>query len=468
MEKFKNWSLFTEKNNLIKAGNRKLQTLLLLLLLIITTLQTFSATYYVNSKNGSDANKGTEASPWKTLDPLNSLIFKPGDHIFFARGSNFTGGFTVNGYGSESLPVTFSAYGKGPSPVFINFDYNNLNGNVIQVRANFVIIDDLKFAHTSGCSLKNPVKAEDYWNNEELRTRIDKKVLLVGAVYQSSEVKNLTIKNCEFEDCPIAINLNGMENLVDSNFIHDCNRFLWEPLWGPIALLISNANNEISNNRCINYKREGGTFGADGGFIELDSRYYGGNIYDVSIHHNFSQANEGFIEITNSGENLNISYNVSDDYQQFAFFWAGDSSRIENNTIIRTKPANSRVNVVFTFKNSGYIIRNNIFILSDSLQVFAGGAYDAKNFNQLHENNLYYVPSGNTFHPVGQPLGKGELITDPEFRNFEKSDFRLRPNSAAIDAGQDIGYKLDFLHNPVPSGKKADIGAFEYIKNNDN
>ena len=168
------------------------------------------------------------------------------------------------------------------------------------------------------------------------------------------------------------------------------------------------------------------------------------------------------MEITNSGKNLNISYNISDDYQQFVLFWSGDSSLIANNTVIRTRPANSGVNVVFTFKNSGYIIKNNIFILSDSLQVFAGGAYDARNFNQLHGNNLYYRISANTYDPVGQPLGEGEIIADPFFRDYEKSDFRLRIHSAAIDAGQDLGFKKDFLHKPVPSGKVVDIGAFEF------
>ncbi|HZK95555.1 MAG TPA: choice-of-anchor Q domain-containing protein [Prolixibacteraceae bacterium] len=456
------------KNNSIQSGKRSLQSLLILLLLFINNFQALSSSYYVNSNNGSDINTGSENSAWKTLKPLNSMLFKPGDQVLFACTSNFTGGFTINGTGSDSHPIIFSIYGSGPAPVFTNPDYNNLNGNVIQVRASYVIINGLKFVHTASCTLNDPVIVEDYWKNEEIRTRIDKKVLSVGAVYQTTEAKSLTVKNCEFEDCPIAIYLNGKDNLADSNFIHDCNRVLWDPLWGPIAIVIANSNTEISNNKCINYKREGGTFGADGGFIELDSRYSGGDIHDIYIHHNFSQANEGFIEITNSGSNLNISYNISDDYQQFAFFWEGNNSRIENNTIIRTRPANSGVNVVFTFKNDGYVVRNNIFVLADSLQVFAGGAYDAKNFNQLHENNLYFVPSGKTNNPIGQPAGEGEIIGNPLFRNFKKSDFRLRSKSPAIDAGQDLGYKLDFSKKPVPSGNSADIGAFEYIKTNDN
>ncbi len=450
------------KNNSFQFVKGRLQTLLISLLLIITNFQSFSAEYYINSNTGSDTNAGSEDFPWETLKSLNNLHFKPGDQVFFARGSNFSGGFIVSDSGKENLPITFTAYGQGTAPKFTNPDFNHLNGNVIRVNGDYIHINGLKFAHTTACTLNDPVSAEVYWKNEEIRTRIDRKVLSTGAIYQSKEASHLTIKNCEFEDCPIAIFINGENNLIDSNNIHDCNRALWDPLWGPIAIVIANAHNEISYNKCTNYKLLEGTFGADGGFIELDSRYNGTDIHDIAVHHNYSQANEGFIEVTNSGKNLNISYNLSDDYQQFAFLWAGDSSVIDNNTVIRTRPANSSVNVVFTFKNSGYKVRNNIFVLSDSLQVFAGGAYDARNFNQLHENNLYYRPSGGIIDPVGSQLGKRELIGDPKFRNINKSDFRLQPESMAIDAGQELGYQLDFIKKRVPSNGKPDIGAFEY------
>lgn len=439
---------------------------LILILGILVSVGTsgFSRDYYVNSNSGGDANDGSQKAPWKTLKLISTTTFKPGDKVLFAKGSSFSGGFAVNNSGTSQQPITFTTYGSGAAPVFTNPDYNVLNGNVIQVHGKYIIIDDLHFANTASCTYSEPAKAEEYWKNEELRTRIDKKVLSVGAVYQVEQSSYLTIQHCEFEDCPIAVYINGQHNTITNNYFHDCNRILWDPLWGPIALVIANSYNEVSFNKCSNYKREGGTFGADGGFIEFDSRYYGGPIHHVNIHHNYSTGNEGFLEITNSGKHLNISYNVSDDYQQFIFFWAGDSSRIENNTVIRTKPANSSVNVVFTFKNSGYIVRNNIFVLADTVQVFAGGAYDARNFNQLHENNIYYVVDNSTSDPVGKPLGKGEIVADPKLVDWKNNNFHLQANSPAIDAGQSLGYRQDFDKKPVPAGKKPDIGAFEFIR----
>lgn len=437
-----------------------------LLLVTGSSEQLYAKDYYLDSKKGSDENSGAKISPWKSLSPLSTLTFKAGDRIFFAKGSSFSGGFTVQQSGTQAQPIAFASYGNGAPPLFTNPDYSVLNGNVIQVHGSFVSISGLHFAHTANCSYTEPVKAEEYWKNEALRIRIDKKVLLVGAIYQSEEAGNLTVSDCEFEDCPIAIYVNGQHNKIVRNFFHDCNRVLWDPLWGPIAVVIANAFNEVAYNKCINYKREGGTFGADGGFIELDSRYYGGPIHDVSVHHNESIANEGFMEITNSGSHLNISYNLSDDYQQFIFFWEGDSSEVNNNTVIRTRPANSSVNVVFTFKHSGYVIRNNIFVVADSMQVFAGGAYEARNFNQQHENNLYYVAGKGTVDPVGQPLGTGEKIADPQFVNLEKGNYRLTAASPAIDAAQDLGERKDFDGKPVPNGKGPDMGAFEYRQTN--
>ena len=422
----------------------------------------YAKQYYLNSKAGSDKNTGSEASPWRTLRRLEKLSFTAGDSILFARGTSYAGGFVVQGSGIAGKPITITAYGIGGAPEFTNPAYKNLNGNVIQVWADHVVVDGLRFVNVANCSLEETVKAEEYWKNEGLRTRIDKQVLFVGAVFQNSEASYLTVKNCDFDNCPIAVNITGRHNLITRNNFHDCNRVLWEPLWGPLAVVIANAYNEVSYNKCTNYIYEGGTFGADGGFIELDSRYYGGPIHDVKIHHNYSEGNEGFLEVTNSGSLLDITYNVSNDYQNFIFFWAGDSSRVENNTVIRTKPANSSVNVVFTFKNSGYIIRNNIFVLANGLKVFAGGAYDAKNFEQLHENNLYHVIDDSYSDPVGQPMGTGEQTAPPNFVNFKSNDFRLKPNSPAVDAGQNLGYSKDFNDFSVPFGRKVDIGAHEY------
>jgi len=52
--------------------------------------------------------------------------------VFFARSSNFKGGFVITSSGKPGKPIVFTAYGNGPTPIFTNPNYDNLNGNAIQ------------------------------------------------------------------------------------------------------------------------------------------------------------------------------------------------------------------------------------------------------------------------------------------------------------------------------------------------
>lgn len=77
--------------------------------------------YYVDSKSGSDANDGlTEDTPWKSLDKLNALQFKPGTQILFKRGSVWNGQFRPSGSGTSENPIIVGAYGEEESRPIIN------------------------------------------------------------------------------------------------------------------------------------------------------------------------------------------------------------------------------------------------------------------------------------------------------------------------------------------------------------
>jgi len=439
-----------------------MKTLRLLVLTIILTVPIviFSQTelnasrqtaFYVAS-HGNDNNPGTKILPWKTLKPLNRHTFVPGDTIYFARGSNFRGGLLINSSGTPDKPIVFTAYGRGPAPNFTNLNPDILNGNMIQIKGSYIVVNGLYFHDGI------PVDAK-----KDLRVRGE-----AGAILIAPGAEHNIIKNCEIENCPMGIQVIGQYNLITHNYIHDCNIFLDFPMWGPIGIMVANSNNEISYNRITNYKAIGGAFGADGGAIEIDDQKYAkDNIY---VHHNYSVGNEGFLEITKgaSTNNIQVSYNVSDDYQEFIFFWAGTNCVVENNTVLCLKPRNSRVRVVFSFANKGEVtVRNNIFVLANGLQVFGGDSvYTATKWNQPHYNNLYYVVDGTKIDPCGIPLGKGDIIADPLFIDLQNRDLHLQAGSPAVDAGVDVGQSLDFDNKPVPGGKVPDIGAFEFQDEN--
>src|SRR6185295_2713716 len=77
----------------------------------------FATNYYL-SNNGSDSNSGTSPSDaWQTIDQLNSILYQPGDSIFFECGSIFRGEIVVTSGGNDAAKIYFGKYGSGNLPV---------------------------------------------------------------------------------------------------------------------------------------------------------------------------------------------------------------------------------------------------------------------------------------------------------------------------------------------------------------
>ncbi len=98
----------------------KIFTFLILALLVNTA---FASTYYISSVSGDDSRSSSQAqnpaTPWKTLSKLNSYFssLNPGDIVLLKRGEVFYGSIRVNRSGTESQPITISAYGSGAKPI---------------------------------------------------------------------------------------------------------------------------------------------------------------------------------------------------------------------------------------------------------------------------------------------------------------------------------------------------------------
>lgn len=407
-----------------------------------------SGMFYVNSVHGSDSNPGTKALPWKTLKPVNDHSFAPGDAVYFARRSSFSGGLLISSTGTAAKPITFTSYGRGPAPRFTNPDFSILNGNAIQIRGSYIVIDDLYF---HDCATAPPGTSR--------RSQI------VGAVFITPEAHHNIVKNCEITMSPMCIHIYGQYNLITHNYIHDV--FFDIPGWWSVGIMICNSNNEISYNlitNCFSPNERWG--GGDGGAMEIDDKEYPKvNIY---IHHNRSYGNQGFLETVGVAEsvedNIVVSYNVSDDYQWFIGCGNCTNFRVENNTVIRVLN-NGSWNGVFRCgrPDAAASFRNNIFVVANGCKVFEGRDNGIE--PQKHDHNLYFsldkIPAEE---PQGRGvlLGQGEMITDPLFVDFKNRDLHLKAGSPAIDTGINHGYTLDFDNNPVPVGARPDIGAYEY------
>ncbi|MBR2339034.1 MAG: right-handed parallel beta-helix repeat-containing protein [Clostridia bacterium] len=129
------------------------------------------ATFYVDSKSGSDNNDGK--SPEKALKSLYAVsqrYFQPGDKLLFKRGCTFSGSLTINGSGAQGNEIIVGSYGTGNLPVL-----KGRKGTAVTVKAVHIVIQDLAITNPNGtCGL-----------------------YLLAPV--TGAAKNITVKNCEFD-----------------------------------------------------------------------------------------------------------------------------------------------------------------------------------------------------------------------------------------------------------------------------
>lgn len=427
--------------------------------------------YYLNSIRGSDSNPGTEGSPWKTLENLEHRSFLPGDRIFFARGSSFTGGFAISSSGTSEDPIVITAYGTGPAPLFTNLSWSVLHGNAIQLNGSYIVVESLRF---SGGATGPPSLSSSH---------------LAGAIYITLGAAHDTVRDCEITRWPFPIHVYGQDNLITHNYIHDLMS-LPSRGWWAVGIVIANSNNRASYNRIVNCRQKSGAFGFDGGAFELDDRRYPKD--NITIDHNVSLNNQGFLEIVEgsaSVKSLLIAYNVSDDYQQFLRLSSTEiwNARVVNNTVIFTRQsvlipsvfdlswftsygnmASGHMIPVFVGSGSGCGARDPGKVLRYENNIFyLGGNYMVSPYCDFpHDHNVYYRPEDRVDRAwailgADAEPGTGDEIANPEFVNVGQEDFHLRPGSPAIHAGVKLGFSRDADGRPVPANS-PDAGAFQH------
>ncbi len=356
--------------------------------------------YYVDSSVGNDDWSGSKDHPWKSLGKASTATLQPGDTLFFARGSSFTGGIEIKDSGDAQHPIVLTSYGEGVMPKFSNPDPTLLNGNAIRLSGNHIVLDGLYFHDCAPAAPK--ASYTDVWDVGAVR-------IMLGANY-------CTVQNSEFSNCPKGIQSTGEHILIRGNYLHSASsRPLSPPDWGPIGIHIGNSNHEISNNVISDYYFIGGSFGADGGAIEIDD---GRNPKkNIHIHHNYTYANMGFLEVSwfadiakTETHDLRISNNLSDDFQDFVMLWAPTHDTvIEHNTIIRTRQVqNDIVPSVFICDYGGNIIRHNLVITDAHTQVYTG----KKEYFQTnqHTHNVYLSADGSRLN-IGTELHPTEKMS---------------------------------------------------------
>lgn len=81
--------------------------------------QTSGSHFYIDCRAAANGSGKSPASPWNTLDSVDSPTFGPGDTIALRRGTTCHGVLTPHGSGSARAPIRLTAYGQGPRPRII-------------------------------------------------------------------------------------------------------------------------------------------------------------------------------------------------------------------------------------------------------------------------------------------------------------------------------------------------------------
>ncbi|WP_223694074.1 choice-of-anchor Q domain-containing protein [Leifsonia poae] len=409
--------------------------------------------YYVDSTSGSDINSGTSpALAWKSLARVGSGTFVPGDVVAFERGETFTGSATISSAGTAAAPIAFTAYGDGAQPILTNPGQWNmlvLDAPYLQV-SNLAFTNGAVFDNADGKGISGP------------------KYELSGAVAITANGSNSLVQDSTFSDVGVGVKTYGANSRVDHNTFQNL-RIAYRGLdsgsqtsYGALGVSVDNSGVQVTSNDFINCRSTDSPYGADGGAVEIEGFLFDKN--DITISHNYSRGSQGFLEVTEThSSNVTLSYNVSDDYQQFI---AWDTTTTPsgylalNNTVVRTHDS-SRLIDQYYYRQAGpapsaswLTLRNNIFSVTGAWLSF---------FDFPRDHNLYTSTVGigaDSAHRYA--LGVGDLVGSPAFTDLANHDLSLTATSAAIDNGAASASSTDLLGNPVLVGLATDMGAMEW------
>lgn len=533
----------------------KKQSIIYILLLVCVGAFSQNRTYYI-SHTGNDSNDGlSTATSWLTLSPINTMDFKPGDKILLEAGQSFAGTiqFDANDAGTSINPVTVSTWGTGAATVnAINtagIYLNNAGG--IQIK-NLVIQGDGSNHDGIDVFITQTIADIQSISIDSVEVSgFGGRGCLIGAYGTDKGINHLTVQHSSFHDNVIA----GLETFGDwpsfSNtdftisyckFYNNFGQLMPTSKATGSGIVVSGVDGgvveycEAYNNGTNNRSTGGGPVGIwaydakniviqyceshhnkagltkDGGGFDLD----GGSQY-CTIQYCYSHDNEGygfaFVEYGSPNEftgNI-IRYNISqgdgrkNSYGAIALYAVDASHQVKNSEIYNNTlyiDSNNIINGtpsavdILTQNYQGVIIRNNIFYVTDGVDMInsetnlatseiyfeANNYYSASSQYSFLWNGNHYISfddwktyatgqetnSGVSLGIVQNPLlmnaGSGNTVSPADGGSFHSLfGYTLNSFSPLVDRAittANMGTH-DFFGNELPASSNYDIGASE-------
>ncbi len=474
----------------------------LLLVFLLLSGICFGQTNYYVSTTGNNANSGSLASPWKTIQyalnqlPANSILnVFPGTYT--EKISIPISNITLKNH-SVTLPVIDATGLTGQDAIIAITNKSNVTidglelQNNIRLDAQGILIDGSGANNTiKNCKIhdihfsSNPIAAVSSSKNAQ--------GIIVYGTSGTTAITNLKIQNNELYNCRLGYsegiavngNVDGFE--ISNNNVHDLTNIGIDIIGheGTAPANDQARNGLVKNNiahHCVSaYASSGGIY-IDGGkniIVENNTSYHNGYGIEVGCE-NKGKTTDAII----------IRNNVFYDNQICAvalggFAYPGGSgkvinSSIKNNTCYFNDYSKSGNGELYLSYSENSVIENNIFYttVKNSL-AYAELTQPGLIFNY----NTIYCPGGTTNLSVdwngnsytgytafvtGTSTNTNSVFDNPQFTtaNITNPDFHLLTNSPSKNAGNPsyvvANGETDFYNQLRIEGGRIDMGADEF------
>ncbi|MCP4748542.1 MAG: DUF1565 domain-containing protein [Desulfobacteraceae bacterium] len=421
---------------------------LLLIPVIFYVSICYGADYYVaNTKNCSNSGTGTIAEPWCTIQKAAQTAVA-GDNVYVKAG-NYSENVKFKNSGSASRGyITFQNFEKDK----VSLDPGSFE------------LENISYLKVIGFHIKNPPGE---------RSGIE-----IGGTGSYVQIRNNEITGCVNLDTAAVRAGDYMHHfIIDGNHIHHNNTGTQEGL----RIMEHTHDFKVTNNK-VDHNTN---IGIDIVGWAQYGKPYNGLVRGNLCHNNSLKAPWSAGIYLDSPNNIIVEYNVS---------W-GNARGLEMGCENRKDQSSGnimRYNIVYENHGRGLSVGgyqgglvhdcevyNNIFYNNGGAEI---GFDSNPGKNNKFYNNILYDPGTALICNAGNKnifkyncyfgkggLGSNNITADPLFVNQAKYDFRLKPASPCIDAGdpqtaKTIGYKgnkapFDGNGDNVP---RVDIGPYEY------
>jgi hypothetical protein len=418
--------------------------------------------YYV-ATTGNDANPGTQAQPWRTVQKAADTL-AAGDTVYIRAGT-YAEHVVPQNSGSAGNVITYAAYpgeavtidGGG---ITLSDDLVGLfhisNKSYIQI-SGLRVINAGPHADNAGI-LVNDSSHIVIENNTTYHT-VSSGIGVWGSDHVTVADNEVVLANTDiWQEC---ISLAGTDTFeIRDNEVYDCQE-------EGICVKDGASNGQIYRNHVHHV-------GAVGIYVDAWDKY----THDIAVFQNVVHdvsSSDGFAVASEMGgllQNVTIYNNIAyhNRYIGFSVTTNGVGGRMNGITIINNTaydngwPDWGGGIAVDNPNAQNVVVRNNVVSQNLYFQIAVGTGVPAQNYAIDH--NL--IDGYRDHADEGETRGVDCVEGDPQFSNAAGADFHLREHSPAIDAGSAAGAPADDFDGrarPLDGDNDGwayhDMGAYE-------